>query len=156
MHFQYKAAGEAELAKVKSAGNSGEIVSLWDQERSEPILSFSWGSGTTTGVRFNPVERNVLASVGHDRGLVLYDTRLATPIKKVVMRMRSSCVSWNPMEAFNFTCANEDHNCYSFDMRKLNVATLVRRDHVMPVLDVDYSPTGEELARLSTALFYLF
>jgi WD repeat and SOF domain-containing protein 1 len=29
-------------------------------------------------------------------------------------------VCWNPMEAFNFTAANEDHNCYTFDMRRMD------------------------------------
>ena len=31
-------------------------VDVWDEERSEPIRSFTWGSETTTSVRFNPVE----------------------------------------------------------------------------------------------------
>jgi WD40 repeat protein len=48
------------------------------------------------------------------------------------------------MEAFNFTVANEDHNLYSFDMRKLDQATCVHMDHVGAVLDIDYSPTGQE------------
>lgn len=48
------------------------------------------------------------------------------------------------MEAFNFTLANEDHNLYTFDMRKLDVARSVHMDHVSAVLAVDYSPTGRE------------
>jgi DDB1- and CUL4-associated factor 13 len=48
------------------------------------------------------------------------------------------------MEAFNFTIANEDHNCYTFDMRNLTHALSVAKDHVSAVLDIDYSPTGEE------------
>jgi WD40 repeat protein len=47
-------------------------------------------------------------------------------------------------QAFNFTCANEDHNLYTFDMRKLDRAKTVHKDHVSAVLDVDYSPTGKE------------
>lgn len=42
-------------------------------------------------------------------------------------------VAWNPMEAFNFTCANEDHNLYTFDMRKLDAALAVHKDHVSAV-----------------------
>jgi WD repeat and SOF domain-containing protein 1 len=48
------------------------------------------------------------------------------------------------MEAFNFTVANEDSNCYTFDMRKLDIALNVHRDHVAAVMSVDYSPTGKE------------
>ncbi|XP_065844042.1 DDB1- and CUL4-associated factor 13-like [Oscarella lobularis] len=119
-------------------------VDVWDEERSEPIRSFTWGSETTTSVRFNPVERNVLASTGSDRTIALYDIRGATPLKKVVLEMRTNSICWNPMEAFNFTAANEDTNLYTFDMRRLDRALNVHKDHVMAVLDCDYSPTGRE------------
>lgn len=48
------------------------------------------------------------------------------------------------MEALNFTIANEDHNCYTFDMRNLSMALNVGKGHVSAVLDIDYSPTGQE------------
>ncbi len=37
------------------------------------------------------------------------------------------------MEAFNFTAANEDANLYTFDMRKLDIALNVHKDHVAAV-----------------------
>ena len=37
------------------------------------------------------------------------------------------------MEAFNFSVANEDHNCYTFDMRRLDTAMKVHTDHVSAV-----------------------
>jgi len=40
--------------------------------------------------------------------------------------------------------ANEDHNLYSFDMRKLDRATCIHQDHVYAVMSVDYAPTGKE------------
>lgn len=49
------------------------------------------------------------------------------------------------MEAFNFTVANEDHNCYTFDMRNLGRPSNILKDHVSAVLDVEYSPTGQEI-----------
>jgi WD repeat and SOF domain-containing protein 1 len=55
--------------------------------------------------------------------------------------MKTNSLAWNPMEAFNFTLANEDHNLYTFDMRKLDIARNVHTDHVSAVLSVDYSPT---------------
>jgi len=58
--------------------------------------------------------------------------------------MRTNALCWNPREAFNFTVANEDHNCYTFDMRKLDKALCVHKDHVSAVMDIDYSPTGRE------------
>jgi DDB1- and CUL4-associated factor 13 len=49
------------------------------------------------------------------------------------------------MEAFNFAAASEDGNIYVYDMRKLTRALNVLKDHVSAVMDVEFSPTGEEL-----------
>ncbi|XP_049268702.1 DDB1- and CUL4-associated factor 13 isoform X2 [Rhipicephalus sanguineus] len=87
---------------------------------------------------------NVMASASSDRSIVLYDTRESQPLRRVFLEMRSNTVCWNPMEAFIFTCANEDYNLYTFDMRKLKSAINVHMDHVSAVMDVDYSPTGKE------------
>jgi len=98
--------------------------------------------------------------------IALFDTRAATPLRKVVMLKRANMVAWNPCEAFNFTVASEDNNLYSFDMRRLDSATNVHKDfvsvrtcsyiiwkrlpftrsqcEVQAVVDVDYSPTGRE------------
>ena len=123
---------------------AGSAVELWNAERSEPTDTFSWGVDTVLSVRFNPVEPDVFASCGSDRSIALYDVRTQTPIRKLVMQNKCTKLAWNPMEAFNFTVANEDTNLYSYDMRKLTVATCVHRDFVSAVLDVDYSPTGRE------------
>ncbi len=48
-------------------------------------------------------------------------------------QMRTNAISWNPMEAFHFTTASEDHNCYTFDMRRLETALNVHQDHVAAV-----------------------
>jgi DDB1- and CUL4-associated factor 13 len=74
----------------------------------------------------------------------LYDLRVSVPMRKFVLPMVSNKVCWNPMEPFNFILANEDHNIYSFDMRKLDKAVMIHKDHVSAVLDVAFSPTGRE------------
>ncbi|KAJ0816596.1 putative transcription factor WD40-like family [Helianthus annuus] len=48
------------------------------------------------------------------------------------------------MEPMNFTTANENCNCFSYDARKLVEAKCVHEDHVPAVMDIDYSPTGRE------------
>jgi len=53
------------------------------------------------------------------------------------------------MEAFNLAVANEDHNIYLFDMRNLSRALNILKDHVSAVMDVEFSPTGEELVSAS-------
>lgn len=123
---------------------SGSVVEIWDAHRSDPIESFSWGADTVTSVKFNPIETNVLASTGSDRHIGLYDIRSNSPLRKVILAMRTNAIAWNPMEAFNFTAANEDNNCYTFDMRRLDKALNVHTDHVSAVMDIDYSPTGRE------------
>ena len=62
--------------------------------------------------------------------IALYDVRADTPLRKLVMLKRANKVAWNPREAFNFTVASEDNNLYSFDMRKLDIATNVHKDFV--------------------------
>ena len=123
---------------------TGARVEVWEHARSEPVTSFTWGAETINSVRFNPTEREVFVTTGSDRGIVLYDLRTSTPIRKLVMQTRTNAVAWNPMEAFNFTAASEDSNCYSYDMRKLGIATCIHRDHVSAVMDIDYSPVGRE------------
>ena len=122
----------------------GDKVDIWDETRSEPVQSFTWGVDSIGCIKFNPIEYSILATTGSDRTIALYDIREASPLRKVVMDMKSNSLSWNPMEAFNFTVANEDSNLYSFDMRRLDRPLNVHMDHVMAVLGVDYSPTGKE------------
>lgn len=126
------------------ATSGGSVVEVWDEHRSEPIHNFQWGSDTVTTVKFNPVEVDIFTSCATDRSIVLYDLRSGTPLKKLIMEMRTNAICWNPMEAFNFTAANEDHNCYTFDMRKMDKPLNVHKDHVSAVLSLDYSPTGRE------------
>ena len=131
-------------AAGKFATSSTMAVELWDASRAEPVTSFEWGADTVTSVAWNPAEASVLASTSTDRGVVLYDARMSVPLRKVTLSMSANAVAWNPREPMNFTVASEDSALYSFDMRKLDATTAVHRDHVGPVLDVHYSPTGRE------------
>jgi WD repeat and SOF domain-containing protein 1 len=123
---------------------AGTTVDIWNAGRSQPINSFDWGVDTIYSVRWNPAQTNVVASTAADRSIGLYDVRLQTPIKKLMLQMVSNAICWNPLEPFNFTVANEDHNLYTFDMRKLDSAMCVHMDHTGAVLDLDFSPTGQE------------
>jgi WD repeat and SOF domain-containing protein 1 len=106
--------------------------------------SFEWGADTINTVKFSPVEHNLLISTASDRNIILYDVRARSPLKKLIMKMQTNAVAFNPQEAFYFTTANEDHNCYTFDMRKLDHAVTIHEDHVSAVIALDYAPTGKE------------
>ncbi|XP_065875269.1 uncharacterized protein [Euphorbia lathyris] len=123
---------------------AGAQVDIWNHNRSQPVNTFEWGTETVISVRFNPGEPNLLATSGSDRSIALYDLRISSPVRKVVMRTKTNSIAWNPMEPMNFTAANEDCNCYSFDCRKLDEAKCVHKDHVSAVMDIDFSPTGRE------------
>lgn len=97
----------------------------------------------------NQVETSILASTGTDRSIVIYDLRTAMPVAKTILNFASNAVSWNPMEAFNFAVACEDHNAYMFDMRKMERALNIYKGHVAAVMDLEFSPTGEELVTAS-------
>jgi WD repeat and SOF domain-containing protein 1 len=79
------------------------------------------------------VEQNIFASCGTDRTIVLYDLRTSTAISKLVMSLKTNAIAWNPIEAFTFTSASEDHNAYTFDMRNMKSAKNVLKDHVSAV-----------------------
>lgn len=133
----------------------GPIVQIWNYERSSPIQSFEWGVDTVTKVKFNPSESNLIASVAMDRSVCLYDIRGNSTLQKVYMKNRSNAICWNPQEPMNFVIVriksilidiqgNENSNCYTFDMRKLDQAKLIHKDHIQAVLDIDFAPTGRE------------
>jgi len=123
----------------------GDEVNIWDEERAEPVRTFNWGVDSVQHVKFNPIETHILGATASDRGVILYDMRGATPLRKVILKLKSNAIAWNPMEAFVFTVANEDYNLYTFDMRKLDMPLNVHMDHVSAVIDVDYAPTGREI-----------
>ncbi|TEA24671.1 hypothetical protein DBR06_SOUSAS6310038 [Sousa chinensis] len=127
----------------------GQQVDIWDEQRTSPICSMTWGFDSISSVKFNPIETFLLGSCASDRNIVLYDMRQATPLKKVILDMRTNTICWNPMEAFIFTAANEDYNLYTFDMRALDTPVMIHMDHVSAVLDVDYSPTGKDFVSAS-------
>lgn len=123
----------------------GQQVDIWKEDRSEPVRSFTWGVDSTHHVKFNPIETNLLGACASDRSILLYDLRGSTPLRKVILSLKSNAIAWNPMESFVFTAASEDYNLYTFDMRKLSAPIMMHMDHVAAVMDVDYSPTGKEL-----------
>lgn len=87
----------------------GESVELWEETRAEPLKSLKWGVDTVYNIKFNPIETDLCASTASDRSIIFYDVRKSKPLRKVTLEMRSNTICWNPMEAFNFTAANEDY-----------------------------------------------
>ena len=123
---------------------SGELVEVWDQSRVDPVRSFEWGVDSIQCVKYNPIETNLIATAASDRSVTLFDVRMASPLRKVVMTMKANSLCWNPMESMNFVTANDDTNLYTFDMRMLEAPLNVHMDHVGAVMDVDFAPTGQE------------
>lgn len=132
---------------------SSNQISIYDLSRpsSTPAQTLAWPNSveTITTCSFNQTETSILASAASDRSVILYDLRTSAPLHKTVLTLASNAISWNPMEAFNFAVANEDHNIYIFDMRSMKRALNVLKDHVAAVMDVEFSPTGEELVSAS-------
>jgi WD repeat and SOF domain-containing protein 1 len=129
------------------ATSATDAVYVWDYHRSEPVANLTWSETSPDSFLtcvFNPVEHDLLASTASDRSMAFFDLRSKSAVRKMSMKRTCNALAWNPMEAFNFTVASEDHNLYTFDMRNLSIALNVHVDHVGAVLDVDYSPTGRE------------
>lgn len=132
---------------------SSSIISIYDVSRTStmPLQTLHWPTSTDTinALSFNQTETSILASCATDRSIILYDLRTSSPLSKAVLGLASNAIAWNPMEAMNFAVANEDHNIYIFDMRKMNRALNVLKDHVAAVMDIEFSPTGEGLVSAS-------
>lgn len=136
-----------------SIAASSSVISIYDLSRpsSTPSQTLHWPTSvdTITSLAFNQTETSILASTALDRSVIMYDLRTSSAVSKLVLTLASNAISWNPMEAFNFAVANEDHNVYIFDMRKTDRALNVLKDHMAAVMDVEFSPTGEELVTAS-------
>lgn len=132
---------------------TGATVDIWDHFRSQPVNSFEWGCDMVYTARFNPAEPALLAATAMDNSISLYDLRAnnsnANKIRKVILGTRSNALCWNPQDPNRFTVANENAKLYTFDIRNLSHAAYVHTDHVLPVLDIDYSPTGREFMSAS-------
>ncbi|PHH69778.1 hypothetical protein CDD80_6503 [Ophiocordyceps camponoti-rufipedis] len=135
------------FAAAQSASIS--VYDLGRHSAAPETLRWPTAVDSITDVSFSPVETSVLASCGADRSVVIYDLRTSTPVTKTVLKFASNRVAWSPMEAFNLATASEDHNVYLFDMRRFDRALNVLKDHVAAVMDVEFSPTGEELVTAS-------
>ncbi|KAL8768238.1 MAG: hypothetical protein Q9209_005468 [Squamulea sp. 1 TL-2023] len=132
---------------------SSSVIAIYDLARtaSTPLQTLHWPTqtDTITTISFNPTESSILASAATDRSLTLYDLRTSSPLSRAILTFTTNKISWNPMEAFNFAAASEDHNIHLFDMRNLKRSLNVLKDHVAAVMDVEFSPTGQELVSAS-------
>lgn len=79
------------------------VVSVWSPERQEPIHTFSYETESLLKARFNPAEVGLLAATSNERGVLLYDIRASSILRKVQMSMVSNDIAWNPREPMNFT-----------------------------------------------------
>lgn len=63
------------------------MVQVWDEQRTNPLSSLKFGNSaeTVTAVKFNQSETSVLASVGNDRTMCLYDIRTGKAERRIVM-----------------------------------------------------------------------
>ena len=53
--------------------------------------------------KFTPAEPGLVASTTSERGIILYDIRAASILRKVQLSMVANDLAWNPREPMNFT-----------------------------------------------------
>ncbi len=72
--------------------SASSVVQIYDLSRSTPLSSLPFGNSqeTVTKVKFNQSEVNVLASVGGDRTMCLFDVRTGKAERRVVMAVSIS------------------------------------------------------------------
>ncbi|KAG6007501.1 hypothetical protein E4U21_005969 [Claviceps maximensis] len=135
------------------AAACSNVVNIYDLENhtaAPEVLKWPNSVDTITNVAFNYLQTDVLASCSNDRSVVFYDLRHSPePVSKTVLKFATNHIAWSPTEAFNLATASEDHNIYLFDMRKMDRALNILKDHVAAVMDVEFSPTGDKLVSAS-------
>lgn len=117
---------------------------MWSYERTKPIYQLEWNVDSILKVRYNPADGNMLCGTCADRSVLIYDLRGETPVQKIALPNKSMSLAFNPIEPINFTVANDDSNCYTFDLRRMERAKVIHKDHIGAVTDIDYAPTGRE------------
>lgn len=123
---------------------AGQVVQVWNYERSKPYLKFEWGADTVLKVKFNPSDTHLLAGTGIDSSLVLYDTRGENPLQKINFPNKCHALCWNYTEPINLIVGSDDSNCYTYDIRNMSKAKMIHKDHIQAILDLDVAPTGKE------------
>lgn len=116
-------------------GNRG--ILLWDQENFKPMQKFGFDSNSVSAIKFNNFEFNLFAAAYSDRSVNLYDMRLQSPIKKILLKMRTNEIIWGKNNCWEFFTANEDGNVYLFDIRNIGKVKKIFTGHSMPVTSVD-------------------
>lgn len=68
---------------------ASNTVQIWDEQRTAPLSTLQFGSSmeTVSGVKFNQSETSVLASVGNDRTMCLYDIRTGKAERRIVTQV---------------------------------------------------------------------
>ena len=129
------------------ATSGAEGAMIWDYNRSHPVETLQWDSfDNLLTMKYNPSETSLIACSGSDCSVLLYDTRGATPVRKTIMKLKSNSMAWNPREPMMLTTANDDGNCYTFDIRKFTEVWKIHKDHSNSVMGISYSPVGREFA----------
>ncbi|KAF0991462.1 hypothetical protein HZS_4421 [Henneguya salminicola] len=129
--------------------SGGEIITVWNINKKDPIKTYDLTTENIIFMKFNKIEENIIASLSSDNGFSIYDIRQNVKASKITMNMRGNCLSWHPFEANNIVVGSEDSNCYIFDIRNFKNPTKTYKDHANSVLDVDFSPTGQEFVSAS-------
>jgi len=127
------------------SAQDGNLYVYQQNDRTDPMRTYNWGADTVTSVKFNPSEHDLISATGIDRSIMLYDLRVAKPIRKITLAMNSNCISWNPYNPIQFAVANEDYHTYIFDTRNLDHAKKILKGHISAVMSCSFSPTGRQL-----------
>ena len=125
------------------------FVEIWDSERTKALRAWQWGEASVYKARWNPAEITTLAGCTRDRSLILYDVRQKEPIRKVVLSAKANALAWNPRDPLSLVVGREDAKAALFDVRFLKVPKCLYEDHVSPITDITFAPTGLEFATAS-------
>jgi len=111
---------------------ASNTVQIWDETRSSPMSTLAFGSSmeTVSGVKFNQSETSVLASIGNDRTMCLYDIRTGKAERRIMMQVSLSLgSSFNTRETDGSSARTVCHGVLRFRLccywdQKIIICTL--------------------------------
>ncbi|GKT22837.1 wd40 repeat-like protein [Aduncisulcus paluster] len=130
---------------------AGSSTQLWDITRTAPISHIGWNSDssgffecTTTAIRFNRSETNLVCVCDYDGYVTLCDTRTKKGFGRFKLDDRPNCCEFNPRNPTEFIVGSDSGKCRLFSIKNLKRAKQVYEGHTNAVLSVDWSPLGSD------------
>jgi len=133
------------------SGSDDSLVCLWDVNQAavevQALTTFRGHSSVVEDVDWSKQQDHIFASVGDDSQLLVWDSREASPVKKVVAAHEKdiNCVAFNPFSEFLLATGGSDHSVALWDLRNMSQRMHSFQGHKNGVYQVSWAPFNDSI-----------